>query len=355
VAGAGADAGRLLGDRGGELAGPVALLGQPEEQVLERRERGCEREDADAGAAQGQRQGADGALVGLEAEAVLLGERMLDARLLARHLQRARVIGAAQPVAGAPLAAQVREGALVDDPSGVDDRHAVAQILHLRELVTGEQHRDPVVGEAADQQAHVAHAGRIEPRRGLVEDQQARAAQQGGRDPQALAHPVGVAADPVSRPRSELDDRKDLIDALLGAGAVERREQFEVLAAGEVGVEAGSLHEPGDALQRARALAQRVATEQLDSALGGRDQAERHAKGCRLAGSVRAEEAVDVARVDVQVDVIDGDYFVVALDQATCPDGRPVVGHVRGLVRRPRWRRGSRSRRAGSAHRSARS
>ena len=52
--------------------------------------------------------------------------------------------------------------------------------------------------------------------------------------------------------------------------AVERGEQLEVLARGQVRVEARRLDESRDALQRARALAHRVAPEQLDGALGGR-------------------------------------------------------------------------------------
>ena len=59
---------------------------------------------------------------------------------------------------------------------------------------------------------------------------------------------------------------------------VERGEQFEVLAGAQVGVEAGRLDEAGDALERARALAHRIAPEQLDAALGRRDQPERHAQ-----------------------------------------------------------------------------
>ena len=149
---------------------------------------------------------------------------------VARARERARVVGRAQAVAGAALAAQVGERALVDDAAGVDDRDAIAQFLHLGQLVAGEQHRDPFAGEAADQQAHVAHAGRVQAGRGLVEDQQPRAAQQRRGDAQALAHAVRVAADAVRRARRQLDDLQHLVDALARAAAVERGEQLEVLA-----------------------------------------------------------------------------------------------------------------------------
>ena len=171
--------------------------------------------------------------------------------------------------------------------------------------------------------AHVAHPRRVEAGGGLVEDQQARAAQQRGGDAQALAHPVGVAAHAVLRPRGQLDDLEHLVDPLPRAATVERGEQFEVLASRQVGVEARRLHEPRDALQRARAVAHRVAPEQLDGALRRHDQAERHAQRGRLAGAVGAEEPVDVAGVDVQVDVVDREDLLVALDQPPAREPAP--------------------------------
>ena len=114
-----------------------------------------------------------------------------------------------------------------------------------------------------------------------------------------------------------------------GAVAVERGEQFEVLARGQVRVEARRLDKARDPLQGACAVAHRVAAEQLDDALAGRDQAERHAQRRRLAGAVGAEEPVHVAGVDVQVDVVDREDLVVALDEPPSPDGLGRVARSR--------------------------
>ena len=78
-------------------------------------------------------------------------------------------------------------------------------------------------------------------------------AQQRCRDPEPLAHPVREAADAMAGARGQLDDLEHLVDALPCAAAVERGEQLEVLARGEVGIEARRLDESGDALQSARA------------------------------------------------------------------------------------------------------
>ncbi len=72
----------------------------------------------------------------------------------------------------------------------------------------------PFVGQAADQQAHVAHAGRIQAGGGLVEDQQSRPAQQRRGDPEPLAHAVRVAADLVRGAGGQLDRLEHLVDAL---------------------------------------------------------------------------------------------------------------------------------------------
>src|SRR5581483_2436075 len=82
--------------------------------------------------------------------------------------------------------------------------------------------------------------------------------------------------------------------------------------------------------QRACALAHRVASEQLDGALGRHDQAQRHAQGRGLAGAIGPEEPVHVAAFDVQVDVIDREDLLVALDEAPRSDRSPPVRPARG-------------------------
>ena len=57
---------------------PVAALGQSEEQVLQRRQFGGKREDADSRRPQCERERADVLLVGLEAKIVLAANGALD-------------------------------------------------------------------------------------------------------------------------------------------------------------------------------------------------------------------------------------------------------------------------------------
>jgi hypothetical protein len=66
--------------------------------------------------------------------------------------------------------------------------------FELADLVAGEQDRDAVLCQLADERRDRAGAGRVEPAGRLVEQQQPRRAQQRGGDPEALAHPGRVAA-----------------------------------------------------------------------------------------------------------------------------------------------------------------
>ncbi len=97
---------------------------------------------------------------------------------------------------------------------GADDRHPVAELLDLGQQVAREHHRDPLVGQPPDQQAHVPHAARIEAGGRLVEQQQLRIAQQRGGDSEPLAHAVRVAPDPIAGPLGQLDRRQRGVDPL---------------------------------------------------------------------------------------------------------------------------------------------
>ena len=185
-----------------------------------------------------------------------------------------------------------------------------------------EQDRHPLPGQAPDHRPHVAHAGGIEPGRRLVEQEQPWRAEQRCGNAEALAHPVRVAADLVASPFGQVDQVEYLGDPRGRVAAVVGGQQLQVLAPTQVRVEARRLDEAGDAVERAGAFDEGVAAEQLHVALGWANQAERHTQRRRLAGPVRAEEAVDVAGLDVEVDVIDGQDVAVALDQPARYDGR---------------------------------
>ena len=79
-----------------------------------------------------------------------------------------------------------------------------------------------------------------------------------------------------------------------------------MLAAGQQRVERGLLKRGADRLAHVCALADDVVAGHARRARGGRQQRGEHQHGRRLAGAVGAEEAVDLAGLDLEVDAVDG-------------------------------------------------
>src|SRR5213592_3995437 len=97
-----------------------------------------------------------------------------------------------------------------------------------------------------------------------------------------------ITTDPVPVAVRQFDELEHLVDARARLAAVERREQLEVLAPAEVGIEAGLLDEARDAVEGASSLDHWVAAEQPDRSGGRADQAEQHAQRGGLAGAIGA-------------------------------------------------------------------
>jgi hypothetical protein len=204
--------------------------------------------------------------------------------------------------------------ALGDDPALPDHHDVVGDDLDLGQQVGGEQHGPPVVGVVAEQVAHPADAGRVEPVGGLVQDQHRRVADQGGRDAEALAHAERVVAHPTVRlGPGEADQLEQLghpgcRDAhdLLGDG--------QDLAAGAAGVLGGGVEHHADLAPGVGQVGEPAAGDGR-RALGRGRQTDHHPHGRGLSGPVRAEEAGDPTRAGREVDVVDDGVAAVLLGQ----------------------------------------
>ena len=253
--------------------------------------------------------------------------------------QRGVVVGRHEVADGASGAtAQIGHRPVEGELSAAHDRDPGAHLVDLVHVMARQQHGEPRVGEPPDQRPHVPDAGRVEPVGGFVEHEQPGFAHQRRRDSEALHHAVRVLADLATRPVGELDDVEDLVDPAPSAVPVQLREQLEVLAPGQVGVEARGLDEPCDSAQGPDRDRLHRNARDLDRALIGSDQAEEHAHERGLAGSVRAEQTVDVADSHAKVHRVDRDDVVVPLRQVRRGHdrrrGRALFGHA-GTVGTP--------------------
>ena len=108
----------------------------------------------------------------------------------------------------------------------------------------------PSLDERADEAAELLDAGRIEPVHRLVQDQHLGIGEQAAGDAEALPHAERVRLDAVVGAGGEPDLVECAVDAPGRFGAACGGDDTEVLAAGEVAVEARLLDDGADACER---------------------------------------------------------------------------------------------------------
>ena len=249
---------------------------------------------------------------------------------------------------GARAADQLVDGALADHPPAVDDRHRVAGALDLIEQVRGQHDGAALIGQAGDHGPHLVHARRVEPVHRLVQDEQFRVREQARGHAQALAHAHRVRGHLVPGPFGQTDPGQRRRDPLRRRPAPGGGQQAEVVAAGQVRVEAGLVDDRPDPGQGPAPLGRDRGAEQRHRAGVGPGQAEQGADQRGLARAVRAEVAEGGAARDEQLDVVDrdGGPEPLASGRGSRPPsrwpgrggaGRRAAGGRRARARRTAW------------------
>ena len=206
---------------------------------------------------------------------------------------------------------------MVDDRAALEQEDPVAGPLDVAHQVRREQQADAeLAARLADQREHLLAAGRVEPRRRLVEEDEHRVVDERLRELHALPHPGRVAAD---RPVALLE-QADVAQRVRGAGAglaarqaAHLRHVAEELRRRDVPRQAvvlGHVAEPGPD----RDVARRVLPERLGDALRRLEQAEEDADQGALAGAVRAEQPRD-RPADLDVDPVEREHLPEPLRQ----------------------------------------
>src|SRR5436190_18103827 len=97
--------------------------------------------------------------------------------------------------------------------------------------------------------------------------------------------------------------------------AIELGQHLEIDAAGEVGIEARVLDEPGDAVEDRRTTGIRAATEQLHRPFVGPHEPKQEPKQSRFAGPIRTQQTSNLALVDEQVHIVNCPDWAEPLDE----------------------------------------
>ena len=223
-----------------------------------------------------------------------------------------------------------------EDPAVVDDRDPVAQLVGLGHVV-GRQEDGPagdgrLPGE--DELADGAGGGDVEPERRLVEEEDPRVVEQAAGEVHLLALAGRQGADPLLALLVEPDRVDQLVDpvpAVARRQAVELAEHPELLADGQDPVArllaAGDhVHDPADLL----GLALDVEAEDPGGPLRRQEERRQDLDQRRLAGAVRAEQAEELAGLDLEVDAVEGDDGL-RLDVVDAPDPADVDRERLGL------------------------
>ena len=198
----------------------------------------------------------------------------------------------------------------------VQDGDAVADHLHVGHLVRRKKEGAPLVLEVQDQIADVSVGHRVQARRRLIKKQHFGVINQCLRDADALKHALGEGAQRLLARPLQADQFEQRVHALVlgGPGQPEERAvEADDFTGGHMLIEVGAFGQVGDLLLDVN-IAGGLA-EDTDGAGAGEDQAKQGLDGGRLPGAVGAEEAEDLALIDIQADVVDGDDAAVLLDE----------------------------------------
>ena len=207
-----------------------------------------------------------------------------------------------------------------DDPVG--------EGVGLLKVVRGEDDGAPALGVGVDGLPEAAAPLDVHACGRLIEDEQCRVAHECHGEAQALLLAPGALLDDA---RGEVGDA-GAAHGLLGVDSMreETRRQLHRLTHGDVGQEAGGLHDCGDQAPVDRLA--RAHPEDSRSAAGRAAQPQDHVDRRRLSRTVGAQEGDDLARTNGQVDTVDGGDLTEGLVQIGQSDGVHMVraGAFRG-------------------------
>ena len=249
---------------------------------------------------------------------------------------------------GARHVAKLRQAAGLDDAPLAHDRDPVRQGLDLGEDMAGQQNRATRRLHLADGLLEDCLHQRIEAGSGLVEQQQVHVRGERGDQRHLLPIALGVGAGLLGR--VQIEAIAQIIPSRPVPPAAQPGEDVDRLAAGEVRPELDVTGYVGEPPVQRDGVVPGIAAQQTDGPAVGAQQSQQHAHRRRLSGTVRAQEAVHLARRDLEVQSVQCTGAAEGLDQASRRDhGGVVHGDLtapsRRLVRgRRRGRREARGR-----------
>ncbi len=229
--------------------------------------------------------------------------------------------------------------------TATEDRYPVDVLLDARQDMGGDQHAGAALAQLAEDVIKLTGGGRVETGGGLIQQQQPRLAQQGLRQPQALAHAFGVGFDPAVGGLLQPDP---LEQRSLGSGTdtLEFAEVGQHFAAAQLLVETDVLRQVTHASAQVVGLGTNWrGAEQPHLPLAGTNHPQHQFHGGGLTGAIVTQQAHDLPRGQIQGDVGQGGHLAKVLADLLQFQYRahvglsPITGVINGALSRTPWGR----------------
>ena len=314
----------------------VGVAGEDEEDVVEIG--GMDRQfvDVDRFGVEAVEQGPQGPDTAVARE--LQGELVVVAGGRVRHpegasgrFELARVGEPQADVTAGDEPLELVRSALGDQLPVVEERDPVGELVRLVQVLRRQEDGDAAGREVADDLPHRAPAARVQAGGRLVEEDDARVADQAHREVEATAHTAGVGGGGLRRRIDQAESLEQIArapPALEATEVVEVGHEDQVLLAGEQVVDRREL--AGDADRGADDVGSsgRIVARDPNLAGVGADQGREDVDDGGLAGAVGAEQREDRSLGDVEVDAVEHEVLAVGLAQAGRRDRRLRACHV---------------------------
>ena len=200
------------------------------------------------------------------------------------------------------LGLQVRKALLLQQHTVVDDADVVRQQGHLGEDVAGDQDGlAPFVTQRPDEGAHLRDADGVQAVDGLVQNQQLRVVHHSQGNGQTLFHAQGVLGKELLIPIRQAHQLQGAFDGALIFQPPQSGEDTEILRCGQIGIKAGGLDQTADAGQQFLLVTHQRLPPDGHVPGSGLGQAQQHFHSGGLSGSVPAQQTVDAAPLNMDV------------------------------------------------------
>ena len=229
----------------------------------------------------------------------------------------------------ADAAAQFGERAFGDEPAVIDDADAFGHAFGHFENVGGHDDGDALLDLFEQHLLDLPGGAGIEAGQRFVENDELGIVHERAGEGDLLQHALGEAAAALVRVRGEAEPADQFGGAGLRLARIdlpEAGDEFEILVWGQAVVDHRLVGDPGDDRLGLQRILAGVDAEHRDGAGFGLQQAGDHAEDGGLAGAVGAEQRVELAAFDAQLQVFD-DRAVEALGHPLDLEGEGGVGH----------------------------